>query len=147
MSTQPPQMNPEPQPQQPVPVQIALHIFYSVKAFPSMLFGGLVGVLTAILSDREVFMLVAGVVLLSFVLPIFYTLGGGLMLYAVLRTINDWIRMYANAQAQQLTQIAQVLNDEKRVAIVQVPEVLTRKLPDVQAVESVEYEGNPTTND
>lgn len=125
-------MNPEPQ-QPPYAVEVALHVFYSIKAFPGMLFGGLVGLLTAILSDREVFMLTAGLVLLSFVLPIFYTLGGGLILYSLLRTVNAWINMAANTQAQQLATIAQVMNTEQRIAIVQVPEVLTRDAAQLEA--------------
>ena len=114
--------------EQPYAVAIALHIFYSLKAAPKTIFETIVGIITAAMSEGDVFLIVSGLVLLSFVLPWQIVFGGGLVLYATLRTVNAWLNNNAGARREEQQMIAQVLNAEKRVAIVQVPEVLTRSV-------------------
>lgn len=124
-------MNQEPQ-QPPYVVGVLLHIYESIVHAPKMIFETLLGMVTAAISDADVFLLVAGLVILGLFLPWELVVGGGLVFYATLRTVNAWLNNISGSRREEVNLIAEVIHtgnqSEKRVVIVQVPEVLTRRV-------------------
>jgi hypothetical protein len=102
----------------------------TLVAFPAVLIRHVVATVTAYFAEWETFTLFTGAGLIAYKTEEYVIVGGALLIvYAVIRILNEWVRGLADAQSLHGRVIRDNWAAQQNVAITQLPEALVRQVP------------------